>query len=162
VESAASSADDFAQLFEATFARLQVAILDACGREVGWSAKVAAGMQAGFDLAAADPVLVRTLTNDALARGVDGIVRYERLVSYLGERLAPGRAQRPEGSRLPETTERAMAGGVLTLVAQRVDRGRVGELGALVPEAIQFVLTPYLGAEEARRVALDVERPASG
>jgi hypothetical protein len=29
------------------------------------------------------------------------------------------------------------------------------ELLALVPEAVQFVLTPYLGAEQARRLAHD-------
>jgi hypothetical protein len=87
MESAASSPEDFAQRFEATFAQLQVAILDACGREAGWPAKVAAGMRAGFDLAAADPVLVQTLTNDALARGADGIARYERPVSYEGRAI---------------------------------------------------------------------------
>jgi hypothetical protein len=38
------------------------------------------------------------------------------------------------------------------LVAQRVDLGRAAELPTLAPEAIQFVLTPYLGAAEARRV----------
>ena len=45
-----------------------------------------------------------------------------------------------------------MAGGLLSLIARRVDRGRERELPAIVGEAIQFVLTPYLGAEEARRI----------
>jgi hypothetical protein len=130
-----------------------VAILDACGAEQDWPVKVAAGLRAGLEFAAADPAAAHTLTNGALALGTDGSDRYERLVAYLGERLLAGREERPEGNRLPEITERAMAGGVLTLVAQRVDEGRAGELRALVPEAIQFVLTPYLGADEARRLA---------
>jgi hypothetical protein len=48
-----------------------------------------------------------------------------------------------------------MAGGVAMLVAQRLDRGAASELPALAPEAIQFVLTPYLGAAEARRVGAE-------
>jgi hypothetical protein len=75
------------------------------------------------------------------------------MISHFGERLLPGRAMRPEGERLPEITERAMIGGLAMLIAQRLDLGRAAELPALAPEAIQFVLTPYLGTEEARRVA---------
>jgi hypothetical protein len=45
-----------------------------------------------------------------------------------------------------------MAGGVVSLVAWRLGRGRERELPAIAGEAIQFVLTPYLGAQEARRI----------
>ena len=147
------SPEDFSTVFEAAFARLQVTVLEACGEAPDWPEKVGLGVRAGLAFAAADPAAAQALTNEALAHGVDGVARYERLVSYLGERLYPGRDERRGGRELPGITERAMAGGVLTLVAQRIDRGREGELAALVPEAIQFVLTPYLGAEKARSVA---------
>ncbi len=147
------SSDDFQAEFEADFARLQVAVLEACGQEDDWPAKVATGVQAGLTFAAVDPAAAQVLTNEALAHGTDGVARHERLIAYFGERLLPGRDERPDGERLPGITERAMSGGVVTLVAQRIDQGRAGELTALVPEAIQFVLTPYLGAEEARHVA---------
>jgi hypothetical protein len=130
-------------------------MLDACGREVDWPAKVAAGVRAGLEFAAAAPPSVQMLVNEALAHGVGGVERYERLVAYLSEYLDAGRGERPEGSQLPDITERAMAGGVLMLVAQRIDQGKASELPALVPEAIQFVLTPYVGQEEARRVGAE-------
>lgn len=152
--------EDFASAFEAAFARLQVALLEACGRQRDWPAKTAAGIAAGMEFAAADPAAAAVLTNEALAEGADGIARHERLIAYLGERLLPGREERPEDERLPDITERAVAGGALMLVAQRVDEGGEGELPALVPEAIQFVLTPYLGAEEAGCVAARF-RPAA-
>jgi hypothetical protein len=81
----------------------------------------------------------------------DGFARYDRMLAHFGRRLLPGRALRPEGERLPEIVETAMIGGIATIVAQRVDTGREAELPALTAEAIQFVLTPYLGAERARR-----------
>lgn len=144
---------DFSRSFETAFARLQVVIEEACRAHPGWSQKVTAAIDAGLRFAAADPVAAQTLTNDALAHGVDGIARHERLLAYLGKGLAPGREQRPGNERLPEITEHAMASGVVMLVAQRVDRGKERELPGIADEVIQFVLTPYLGGEGARRIA---------
>jgi hypothetical protein len=145
--------DDFASGFESAFARLQVRIEEACGVEAGWPDRVATATRAALDFAAGDPHAAQLLTSEALAHGRDGFARYDRMLAYLGELLAPGRLQRPEGQLLPEITERAMAGGIASLIAQRVDQGNAAELPALAEEAIQFVLTPYLGGEEAQRVA---------
>ncbi len=68
------------------------------------------------------------------------------MLDHFAGDLGRGRAERAEGERLPAITEKAMVGGVAML------RG-------LAPEAIQFVLTPYIGGEEARRVG---ERGGSG
>jgi hypothetical protein len=148
----ATPQDDFARGFEAAFARLQVLIEGVCAARTEWPVKVAAAIDAVLSFAAADPGAVQLLTNEALAHGVDGIARHERLIAYLCEGLAPGREQRAENDRLPEITERALASGVVMMVAERVDRGRAGELPAIAGEVIQFALTPYLGAEEATRV----------
>jgi hypothetical protein len=133
--------DDFAGAFEAAFAALQVRIETACIAEAAWPARVAAGIRAAFAW--------------ALAGGKGGFARYERMVSYVAELLAPGRAESDHGERLPEITERAMASGVAMLVAQRLTMGRESELPALAGEAIQFVLTPYLGTAGARHAAAD-------
>jgi hypothetical protein len=145
--------DDFANAFEAAFARLQISIETACAAESEWPDQVAAGVRAALRFAAADPGSAKVLTNDALAAGKEGYARYERMVAHFGERLLPGRALRPEGERLPEIVEKAMTGGLAMLIAQRLDLGREAELPAASAEAVQFVLTPYLGTEEARRIA---------
>jgi hypothetical protein len=152
VEEPSGNQRQFANAFEGAFAALQVELERAWASQPRWPLRVAAATRAGLRFAAADPGSTQTLTNGALAAGPEGIARHERLIAYLREGLARGRRERPENDRLPEITEQAMASGVLMLVAQRVDRGQAAELPALAPEAIQFVLTPYLGAEEARRV----------
>ena len=81
-----------------------------------------------------------------------GFERYERMVNYIAGLLAPGRERAVHGERLPEITERAMASGVAMLVAQRLSLARESELPGIAGEAIQFVLTPYLGTAEARRI----------
>ncbi len=145
--------DDSSASFGTAFARLQVRIESACVAEAEWPVQVAAGIRAALELAAAEPATARALTTDALAGGRAGYERYDRMVAHLGERLLPGRELRPEGRRLPAITEKAMVGGVAMLVAQRLDLGRADELPGLSVEATQFVLTPYLGTEEAARVA---------
>jgi len=153
MDEAAQRQDGFAEAFESAFGRLRIRLETACAGQSDWSSGTAAAIRAGLELAAGDPAAVRALTSDALAAGKPGFAHYERLISYLCDLLRPGRAEHPDAERLPPETERALAGGVAMLVAQRVDLGRHAELPALAPEAIQFVLTPYLGIDEARRVA---------
>jgi len=146
--------DDFAFAFDSAFAALQVRIESACATATGeWSEQVAAGIRAAFDWVAAEPAAAQLLTNDALAGGSAGFERYERMIAYVAELLEPGRACATHGERLPVITERAMASGVAMLVAQRLSLGKEAELPGIAGEAIQFVLTPYLGGAEARRVA---------
>jgi hypothetical protein len=151
--SGAGQPDDFEFAFDSAFATLQVRIETACAEAPRWPEQVAAGIRAALDWVAAEPAAAQLLTNDALAGGSAGFERYERMIAYVAELLAPGREQAPHGERLPEITERAMASGVAMLVAQRLSLGKEAELPAIAGEAIQFVLTPYLGSAEARRVA---------
>jgi hypothetical protein len=146
--------EDFAFAFDSAFATMQVRIESACAAANEWPEQVAAGIRGAFDWAAAEPTAAQLLTNDALAAGSAGFERYERMIAYIAELLKPGREQATHGERLPKITERAMASGVAMLVAQRLSLGKQAELPAIAGEAIQFVLTPYLGSVEARRVAL--------
>jgi hypothetical protein len=149
----ARQSDDFASAFDAAFAELQVRVESACAAEAEWAAGVAAGIRAAFAWVAAAPGAAQLLTNDALAGGSAGFERYERMVGYFADQLSPGRELATHGERLPEITERAMASGVAMLVAQRLSLARESELPGIAGEAIQFVLTPYLGAAGARRLA---------
>ena len=151
--SSAGQPEDFAFAFDSAFAVLQVRIETACATESAWPEQVGAGIRAAFEWVAAEPSAAQLLTNDALAGGSLGFERYERMIVYVAELLAPGHEQAAHGERLPETTERAMASGVAMLVAQRLSLGQEAELPAIAGEAIQFVLTPYLGSTAARRVA---------
>jgi hypothetical protein len=140
--------------FEAALARLRFALTEAYrvpGPEPG---RVAAAIQAGFAFASHNPATVLVLTSGALSQGPYGAARHRDLLARAARVLARCRAGRSESDRLPAITERALVGGLATVVAHRLDAGRAGELPALAPQAVEFVLTPYLGAEEARRFAL--------
>lgn len=154
MDEAAQRQDGFSSAFESAFAMLRARIETACAGQPDWSSGVAAGIRAALVFAATDPVSARALTTDALAAGKPGFAEYERMIAYLRGLLLAGRDEHPEAERLPGEIERALAGGIAMLVAQRLDLGREDELPDLAAEAIQFVLTPYLGIEEAKRVAV--------
>lgn len=144
--------DDFVVAFESAFARLQVRVEEACATAEDWPGAVAAGIRATFEFAADAPGDAQALTRDALAQGTGGLARHRRLVAYAAGLLEPGREE-AAGSAPPAVLEHALAGGIAFLVAHRLALGEEGELPALAGEAIEFVLTPYVGPEEARRVA---------
>jgi hypothetical protein len=145
--------EDFATAFEAAFARLQVRLEMACAGVGPWSRRAAEAVRGALEFAAGEPDAADLLANGALAEGVDGVQRYERLMSYVGGLLEGGRAESPHGDELPPSTERSIAGGVAAIVGERVGRGNADALRALTPEVVQFVLTPYLGTAEAKRIA---------
>jgi hypothetical protein len=77
------------------------------------------------------------------------------MIADLADLLLPGRDLAPAGAGPPAIHESAVVGGVALLVGHRLRQEREGELPALAAGAIEIVLTPYLGTEEARRVAAE-------
>ena len=49
-------------------------------------------------------------------------------------------------------------GGMAALIADRVLAGEGDRLPDLLPDLLEFVLTPYLGREEAVRIARPVSK----
>lgn len=156
-----ADSEDFAGAFETAFARVQVAVEVASAEQREWPARIAAAIRAGLEFAAADPAAANVLTNEAIGAGPDGIARYRRLTTYIAEAFAGGRDEGADAEEPPQVTDQALAGGLLGLVAERLNTGRAAELPALAPEAIEFALTPYIGVGKARRVARLATRPGS-
>jgi AcrR family transcriptional regulator len=67
--------------------------------------------------------------------------------------LERGRAERPSGRELPPTTEESTIGALVMLASRKVTGGEAAQLEDLLPDFAEFILAPYLGAEEASRFA---------
>jgi hypothetical protein len=79
--------DDFANSFQAAFARLQIRVETACAAEAAWPERVAAAIRAALSFAAAHPETVDLLTNRALAAGCEGFGRYDRMLDHFTREL---------------------------------------------------------------------------
>jgi hypothetical protein len=53
---------------------------------------------------------------------------------------------------VPAATDEAVIGGIASLLGRRVLAGEAEQLDRLRPDVLEFALTPYLGATEARRI----------
>jgi hypothetical protein len=89
------------------------------------------------------------------------IDRYQQAMSGLTPLLRQGREFVPNAGDLPPTLEDTLAGGLLWSAYQRLIVGEVDRIETLLPEAVIFVLRPYVGEREAARWAKWAEeRPA--
>jgi len=69
--------------------------------------------------------------------------------------LEAGRKGRPKAvlARLSDSTEEALVGGMVSLISRRIVAGQTAELESLLPDLVEFTLAPYVGNDEAARVA---------
>lgn len=127
-----------------------------------WAEKVAAAIRLLFEQIAAHPTVARVCLVEALTAGPLMVARYEQALTSFEPILQPGRELNPRGSELPQSLEKTLAGGLLWLAYQRLVVGEAAKLLELLPEAVEFVLSPYVGEAEAVRTADECARPPAG
>ena len=143
-----------AAAFEKGVEDLRPLVVEAYGSEKEWPRRVRGVLAAILSDFAEYPELARLLTAEPFVAGPEIARLHKVAIEGLVPFLREGRKLREGGEPLPETAERGILGAVNSMVGRQVTAGRGGELEALLPDLTQFVLTPYLGAEEARRFAV--------
>jgi hypothetical protein len=141
--------------FEEAFGRLQLLVAEACREEAHWSRSVARAIVAVLDFAANEPDAARAVSTDALSYGPYGAYLHRKLIEYFAASLAAC-SERGRRQGLPEIVEEALVAGVAELVAVHLRGGRQDELPGIASQVIELTLLPYLGLEQARRVAVEV------
>lgn len=130
-------------------------VVEAAGEIDNWPYRVQAGLAAFLRFVAEEPALARTCMVDALAAAPTSVRYYEESLQAFVSLFRLGRDVSPHGQELPETLEEALIGGVFWILYQRLLAADAKAIGELLPELVEFALTPYLGAEAARGVALE-------
>jgi AcrR family transcriptional regulator len=122
-----------------------------------WPHAIKAGIQAMLQFLAAEPNLARLCMVEALVAGPVVVERYDAAIQSFVPYFSSGREGRsPEVlERLSPTTEEALVGGMVSLISRRIIAGRTAELEELLPDLVEFTLTPYLGSAEAAKIAKD-------
>jgi AcrR family transcriptional regulator len=111
-----------------------------------WRGRVRAGAAEALRLLAANPLVAHLIAIEAAQAGQVGRERRQSLLDRFAVVL---RAHHPGRPDLPDDLADLLLGGVVSLIARYVDAGRTEQLPEATRTLVEFVLIPYLGAEEA-------------
>ncbi len=125
-------------------------VMTAAGEIEDWPGRVRAGLAAFLEYITQEPALARTCIVEALAASPASARCYQESLQSFISLFKLGRDVSSYGEKLPPTIDEAIVGGVFWIVYQRLAIGQVDDLRDLLPEILEFALTPYLGAEAAR------------
>jgi AcrR family transcriptional regulator len=122
-----------------------------------WPHAVRSGIGAMLSFLAAEPHLARLCMVEALVAGPVVVERYDAAIQSFVPYFQGGREGRPPEvlERLSPTTEEALVGGMVSLISRRIIAGKAEELEELLPDLVEFTLTPYLGSAEAAKIAAE-------
>ena len=146
--------DCYLAAFDSAVELLSERLTEAYVSQDEWPLQVRAALAAALEFFAASPSLGRLCLTEPFAAGPTISRHYQAALERLVPFLREGRQLHPASDALPATTERGLLGSIAAQVGRKLLAAEEGALEALLPDLTQFALTPYLGASEARRVAL--------
>ncbi|HTT94237.1 MAG TPA: TetR/AcrR family transcriptional regulator [Solirubrobacterales bacterium] len=144
----------FFAAYDFAVGRIRGAAVDACAasRSAAWAPRVQAAVVALLTLLADEPALAAIVLAEGLRAGRGIYDRYQAAVESFVPLLRGGAPDGPGGHPVPPATDEAVVGGVASLLSRRAIAGETADLAGLLPDVLEFVLTPHLGTEAARRI----------
>ena len=143
------------ECFFATFDAIADFMRNAANESVSeddpWPEQVKGKLASQLEIYAANPDLAR-FTLIAPGRAGEGIAeRYQRAADHSLKEFAKGM---PASVEVPSrAVQFSIVGGMATLIINKVASGEAERLPELLPDLVEFILSPFLGRDEAFRVA---------
>jgi AcrR family transcriptional regulator len=149
----ADKEDAFLVAYEAGYGKGLAIVEAAYEAAPGWRAGVAAGISALFEFLASEPAFAHLVLIDAQFATPQTADRSDRGTTPFAQMLVPGLEETSAQTPPPPVAIEAIAGGIFELCFSYAVGGRIAELPELTPRATYFALAPFIGAEEAGRIA---------
>ncbi|HSS42727.1 MAG TPA: TetR/AcrR family transcriptional regulator [Solirubrobacterales bacterium] len=130
--------------------QIMAAVLPAFRRAPDWPTGIRAGHGALCNFLASRPALAQLIAVEIYAAGPAAIERRSEILQPLQRLIAKGFEHRPE---LPSLAGEVIAGAIFTLAYKRLRDKGPASLPTLAPLLTYITLSPFLGAEEACRIA---------
>jgi AcrR family transcriptional regulator len=113
-----------------------------------WADRLEAGLGALLAYLAENPSEAHMCMIDALSATPASGARYDDALHRYVELM---RGSAPEDSKLPETIADTLAGGIAWILNQQIRRGEVERAPELLPELLEFAISPYRGVGKSVR-----------
>lgn len=148
-----SKEECFLAAFDAVVAHIGELVADAVETAPDWPHQAIAAARSALAFLAAEPDLARLCLVEAQSAGPAVAERFHAAVRELVPPLERGRRERSTARPLPPTTEDSTIGALVSLASRKVAAGEAERLEDLLPDFTEFILAPYLGPDEAARLA---------
>jgi AcrR family transcriptional regulator len=135
--------------------QLMAAVLPAFRRAPDWPHGIRAAFGALFNFLASRPALANLVMVEVYAVGLEAMQQRMEALLPLEELIASGYELAPE---TPQITAEGIVGGVYTLAYRRLRDSGADGLPALAPVCSYITLSPFVGPQEACRIANDAGR----
>ncbi len=143
----------FLAAFEVVVGHIRELAEEATASTGDWPEQPIAAARAVLLFFAAEPDLARLCLVESQAAGPTVSARFHEAVHEVVPYLEQGRDLRDSDRELPPTTEESTLGALVLLAGRKVAAGEAEQLEELLPDFAEFILAPYLGAEDAARLA---------
>jgi AcrR family transcriptional regulator len=140
--------------FDAFLDRLWLEVSAVCETESEWPEKVKAAVDVTLSYLVEASNIARVFAVEAATASLAATQRQLAALEEFATLLRDGRRFYPRAADLPAPTERALVGGIASIISGHLLAEEPQVLVDLEPELIELVLIPYLGQAEAKRVAL--------
>jgi AcrR family transcriptional regulator len=145
--------DCFLAAFDAVRDHLEELIGAVVAEQPDWADKVIAALRSALGFFAAEPHLARLCLVEPVSATPAIAIRFREVILAYVPALALGRAELAAGASLPPSTEDSLLGGAISIATRSILAGEGERLPELLPDLIEFILSPYLGAERAALLA---------
>jgi len=151
-----SKEECFLEAFDVVVAHLEDLAIEAARDEPDWSHQVIAALRSALRFFTEEPDLARLCLVEPVTATPVIATRFRDVVIDKSRALEPGRREREEDEELPDSTEDSLLGGLIALVSRSIITGNADSLEDLLPDLVDFVLSPYLGPERARQLVAEL------
>jgi AcrR family transcriptional regulator len=144
----------FLAAYDTAIERIREEVDAACASVPGekWADRIAAAVDTLLKLFTVEPALASIALVEGIRAGRGVYDRYQAALESFVDDLRHGAPLSPTGTQVPEATGEAVVGGVASMLGRRILAREADQLPRLFPEILEFILSAYLGAEEARRI----------
>jgi AcrR family transcriptional regulator len=151
----------FLAAYELVVSRLAEAVQGSSTQGGSWCERVSLGLATFLDRLAGDPALAHLCVVEVLAAGPAALAGRASAMDAFRAFLEPGLKEAPPGLPVPALAAETAIGGAYEVVYSFVLRGRTAELPSLLPDLLEIVLLPFVGAHVAAAEAAAIRASRS-
>ncbi|HEX5990618.1 MAG TPA: hypothetical protein VFY75_10460 [Solirubrobacterales bacterium] len=138
---------------DAFLERLWSEVVDGCETSAEWPQRVRAAVQSVVAAVVEASNLARAFIVEATGANFAAAERQFALLDRFAQLLGEGRGHYRQAVEMPPATERALIGGVASIISAHLLAEEPNALADAQPELVEFLLIPFLGKEGAAEVA---------